>query len=660
MKRSTILQILLTAVILTLSFMAHGQTSSAADGLAASFSRFELTRVSVSDTGNGTRQIKFSGDRTITVELKSHDLRSAAARSENTGFDGLRSVPREASNTFKGTVRGSAGSFARINFNGGFADGFIYIDGETLFVEPANRYAAGSDPREYILYRIEDATGRSPISCGSKLGDKISSTMPLVRSAESPAANKRIELATDADMEYVATLGGTVQANNEILGILNTIEGLYANELNLSISVVYQHTWTVSDPFAGANTEQTVRNFQSYWNAQFPHAGYPRDAAHLFSGKANVQSQGWAFIGVTCRRPNESYGMSGYVNWAPAKFLITAHELGHNLGATHVETAQSCGNSLMNAQLTGDTPMSFCQYSRTEIDTYIGTNGSCITASGKCAFDFEGDGKTDISIFRPAGGEWWYLRSSDGGNSASRFGTGTDILSPADLTGDGKTDIAFFRPSTGFWYVLRSEDQSFYAVPFGTAGDVPVPADYDGDQKADIAVFRPSSQTWFIQRSSGGTDIVGFGGSSDRPAVGDYDGDGKADIAVFRDNTGIGEWWIRRSSDNGVFAARFGAGSDMTVPGDYTGDGKTDIALWRPSTGAWFILRSEDQTFYAFPFGAFGDQPVSGDYDGDGKTDAAVFRPSNSTWYAARSSAGTLIQQFGQIGDVPIAHAFVR
>ncbi|MBX7053544.1 MAG: FG-GAP-like repeat-containing protein [Pyrinomonadaceae bacterium] len=660
MKRSTILHILLTGVLIALSSAAYGQASVAADGLAASFSRHELMRASVSDNGNGSRQIKFSGDRAITVELTPHDLRSAGSRTENTGTDGLRPMVPGASTTFKGTVRGSAGSFARINFSGGFADGFINVGGETLFIEPAARYAAGADAREYILYRIEDAIGRSPFSCGSKLGDKINGTLPLVQGGESPAGRKRIELATDADMEYVATLGGPIQANNEILGILNTIEGLYANELNLTISVVYQHTWTAADPYAAANTEFTVRNFQSYWNAQFPHAAYPRDAAHLFSGKSNVQSQGWAFIGVTCRRPNEAYGMSGYVNWAPAKFLITAHELGHNLGANHVETAQSCGNSLMNAQLTGDTPMSFCQYSRAEIDTYLGTNGSCITESGKCAFDFEGDGKTDMSIFRPAGGEWWYLRSSDGGNSASRFGTGSDILSPADLTGDGKTDIAFFRPSTGFWYVLRSEDQSFYAAPFGTAGDVPVPADYDGDQKADIAVFRSSSQTWFIQRSSGGTDIVGFGGSADRPAVGDYDGDGKADIAVFRDNAGTGEWWIRRSSDNGVFAARFGAGSDVTVPGDYTGDGKADIALWRPSTGTWFILRSEDQTFYAFPFGSSEDLPVVGDYDGDGKTDAAVFRPSNSTWYAARSSAGTLIQQFGQIGDVPIAHAFVR
>jgi hypothetical protein len=211
---------------------------------------------------------------------------------------------------------------------------------------------------------------------------------------------------------------------------------------------------------------------------------------------------------------------------------------------------------------------------------------------------------------------------------------------------------------------LRSEDFSFFAAPFGANGDVPVPGDYDGDGKSDLAVFRPATLNWFINKSSGGTDILTFGATGDKPVPGDFDGDGKADIAVYRptgsQGPGASEWWVRRSSNGVVFALQFGSSTDKAVPGDYTGDGKTDVAFWRPANGNWFVLRSEDFSFFAFPFGANGDTVVPGDYDGDGRWDAGVFRPSNNTWFVQRSTAGTLIQQFGITGDLPLPNAYVR
>ena len=271
-------------------------------------------------------------------------------------------------------------------------------------------------------------------------------------------------------------------------------------------------------------------------------------------------------------------------------------------------------------------------------------------------FDFDGDRKTDLSIFRPAVGEWWYLRSSDGRNRTFQFGNSSDKIVPADYTGDRKTDVAVFRPSTNEWFILRSEDNSFFSFPFGTNGDIPAPADYDADGKADAAVFRPSNNTWFIQRSSGGTTIEQFGIAGDVPVTADYDGDGKSDIAIYRPSQG--QWWLSRSS-LGVIVYQFGVSTDKPVQGDYTGDNKTDVAFFRPSTNEWFILRSEDNSFFSFPFGTAGDVPSPGDYDGDEKFDAAIFRPSNSTWFAQRSTSGTLIQSFGIAGDRSIPNVFV-
>ena len=271
-------------------------------------------------------------------------------------------------------------------------------------------------------------------------------------------------------------------------------------------------------------------------------------------------------------------------------------------------------------------------------------------------FDFDGDNKSDLSIFRPSNGQWWLSQSSDNTIKAFQFGASTDKPVPADYDGDGKTDIAFFRPSTGEWFILRSSNLSFYAFPFGTSGDKPAPGDFDGDGFADATVFRESSGTWFINKSSGGTQIIAWGISGDVPVTGDYDGDGKSDTAIFRPSNG--QWWLNRST-SGTFVTTFGVSTDKPVQADYTGDGKTDVAFWRPANGNWFILRSEDSSFYAVPFGTNGDIPAPADFDGDGKTDTTVYRPSGATWYINRSTSGTLIQVFGLNGDLPTQAAFV-
>src|SRR6187549_3186558 len=72
-------------------------------------------------------------------------------------------------------------------------------------------------------------------------------------------------------------------------------------------------------------------------------------------------------------------------------------------------------------------------------------------------------------------------------------GFGLTYRAPGDFDGDGKTDIAIYRPDSGQWWVRRSSDGSHFVVTFGISTDKPVPADYTGDGKADIAIFRPSS-----------------------------------------------------------------------------------------------------------------------------------------------------------------------
>jgi hypothetical protein len=279
------------------------------------------------------------------------------------------------------------------------------------------------------------------------------------------------------------------------------------------------------------------------------------------------------------------------------------------------------------------------------------------------ASDLDGDGKADLTVFRPSSGTWFSLRSSTAYTTPTvfTFGVSTDLPVTGDFDGDGKTDTGVYTPATGIWSIRRS-NLGVTAFQWGLSGDVPVPGDYDGDGVTDLAVYRPSSGNWFIRQSSTNFStsvLFQWGLSGDVTVPGDYDGDGVTDLAVWRPSTGV--WFIRTSSTGYATALTFqwGLGGDVTVPGDYDGDGRTDLAVYRPSTGMWFIRQSTTgyATAVSIQWGLGGDTPAPGDFDGDGKSDLAVFRPSTGTWFLLKSSTNFtafVSVQWGLPGDIPI------
>jgi hypothetical protein len=268
--------------------------------------------------------------------------------------------------------------------------------------------------------------------------------------------------------------------------------------------------------------------------------------------------------------------------------------------------------------------------------------------------DFDGDRKTDITVFRPSTGTWYTRYTGTPTSTALVWGGGTDTPVPADYDGDGLTDIAVFRPSTGTWYIRYSTTPTSAALVWGGGTDIPVPGDYDGDGIADIAVFRPSTGTWYIRYSATSTSAaLVWGGGTDIPVPGDYDGDGLTDIAVFRPSTGT--WYIRYTGTPTSATFTWGGEGDTPVPADYDGDGKMDIAVFRPSTGTWYIRYSGTPTSAALAWGGGSDIPVRGDFDGDGKADIAVYRPATGTWfirYTGTPTSAALV--WGGGDDIPI------
>lgn len=308
--------------------------------------------------------------------------------------------------------------------------------------------------------------------------------------------------------------------------------------------------------------------------------------------------------------------------------------------------------------------------------------------------DYDGDGKTDPSVVRNTGGgatgqvTWYHDLSSDNPTPFFQrdFGIATDDFVPEDYDGDGKTDIAVWRsgpPFGSFFYIFQSMTNTVRVENFGQIEDDPtVTADYTGDGKADPAVYRdgatPADKSfWFYRASSG--PLAGqivytqWGQGGDFPSPGDYNGDGRADFNVQRNN-GFGQAaFLRR---NGTGGGDPGGNADSVVvfgpfnqfnrivPGDYDGDGMTDIGILDLSGNniLWSIrYTATGAVFQQFWGLSANDFAVQGDYNSDGRTDLAVWRPNADAtmnfFYPFSIPTGMLPPvEWGQLGDFPVAN----
>jgi hypothetical protein len=284
-------------------------------------------------------------------------------------------------------------------------------------------------------------------------------------------------------------------------------------------------------------------------------------------------------------------------------------------------------------------------------------------------FDLDGDGRTDITVFRQTANSIYTLQSLTNTLAVNTFGSGagdTYLTNMGDFDGDGRGDpvIIKFSGVQAVWSILQTATNTVRSVLWGdfsaAAGDRLACADYDGDGKQDVAVYRRSTATFCIIQSSTLTQrfevwgsSAGFPATPDEPSVGDYDGDGRTDLCIVRNEGGNRVWYIKQSSTGTLRAVFWGQGTDgvfFFAPVDVDGDGKQDLATNRPGPApggtqrTHFILRSSDGQPQITVWGpsAAGNVNLYGDYDGDGKTDIVSRSVVGGvmTWNILQSSNG--------------------
>jgi hypothetical protein len=97
---------------------------------------------------------------------------------------------------------------------------------------------------------------------------------------------------------------------------------------------------------------------------------------------SEVTTGGVTSRGVVCRFPQFAVGVSERLTTAPQKYVVTAHEIGHNFSATHPEDTGhvECALTIMSGVAQSNTLFTFCQFSRDEITNYASANVGCLAA----------------------------------------------------------------------------------------------------------------------------------------------------------------------------------------------------------------------------------------------------------------------------------------
>jgi hypothetical protein len=260
--------------------------------------------------------------------------------------------------------------------------------------------------------------------------------------------------------------------------------------------------------------------------------------------------------------------------------------------------------------------------------------------------DYDGDGKTDFAVWRRPYGTgstatgfqcYFYILYSGTNNFVAVPWGRSSVVSyvdrpiPQDYDGDGKTDIAIYRVGGGgtYWWILQSSNGVVRSERFGNGNTAEaLRGDFDGDRKADLGVARASDSTinaawnFYVHKSTTGQIIQASLGRviADFIVPGDFDGDGKTDIALFGNKSfefSDGYWKYIRSRDGTPVYFKWGLPTDGAVPGDYDGDGITDVAVYRINRFAecnvpsyFYIHRSSDNALQVTQWGSCHD-PVS-------------------------------------------------
>ncbi len=293
--------------------------------------------------------VQVTPSRTATLLLHRVDPFAADARivASRVAADGSlveRELDRPEGQWWCGVVEGAARSKVMLSTSAAGVLGFVQDEHGTVVVA-SDRPGGGGPVVSYALGELPEGVIRwNPWECTELQvpGDEgiAQGGSPLVQ----PCRQLRIAVETDGEFyqRFAGSPSPSAAASAYVATLFAGIREIYQTDLQILPAVNFLRLWpTADDPWTQASAGNQLTEFRNWWQANM--GAQSRDLAAFISTRG--LGGGVAWLSVACNQ-TWGYSVSGNLagsfpyplvdndgaNW---DIIVTAHEIGHNVGTTH-------------------------------------------------------------------------------------------------------------------------------------------------------------------------------------------------------------------------------------------------------------------------------------------------------------------------------------
>lgn len=265
--------------------------------------------------------------------------------------------------SFSGVIEHLPGSWVRVSLYDNQIDGVISSAGKHFRLKNH-----GGKTRISALGAVNDAHTALPVSPKTP-------TSTAADEVNAPPVTRVASVAIVVDSQFNDYHGG--HGLDKALAIMNSVDGIYRTEFGLALSiekaVVFTNPATDPHHHGSISIEQMLRRFRDY--RMQDSRLHDVCMVHLFTGNNNNDRPvGLAWIDTACRSDGFDVSLS-----TPYRHdvLLTAHEVAHNLGATH-DSETGCRSSnrhIMWTTISSRTSQHFSDCTRVAIERSLAHSG---------------------------------------------------------------------------------------------------------------------------------------------------------------------------------------------------------------------------------------------------------------------------------------------